>query len=58
MRASGAPFSQQSSLPRFTNMKLLIRYSGLTDKRERVTQHGRPNKMRKRGGMAAGYSLV
>ena len=45
-------------LPCFCNTQLPIRYSGLTDKGERVTQHGIPNKRMRRGGMSAGYSRV
>lgn len=47
-----------AALPCYSCTQLPIRSSSLTDKGERVTQHGIPNKKRRRGGMSAGYSRV
>lgn len=47
-----------AALPSYSCTQLPIRSSSLTDKGEGVTQHGIPNKRRRRGGMSAGYSRV
>lgn len=47
-----------TALPYFGEMPLVIRCRGLIDKGERVTQHGIPNKKRRRGGMSASDSRI